>query len=122
MQVCKGDKLLLAKHSRRNTDIYTCLAGYVEAGENLEDCVRREVFEETGIELGEVRYVASQSWPFPDQLMAGFRAEWKSGDIEIQKNEISDARWFDKNNLPEIPKPGSLAYKLITGVLDESRR
>lgn len=117
VQVCKGDKLLLAKHSQRNTDIYTCLAGYVEAGENLEDCVRREVFEETGIELAEVRYIASQSWPFPDQLMAGFRAEWKSGDIQIQKSEISDARWFAKDNLPEIPKPGSLAYKLITGAL-----
>ncbi len=115
----KGDTLLLAKHSTRNTDVYTCLAGYVEAGENLESCVAREIKEETGIEVTNVRYVASQSWPFPDQLMASFRADWKSGEITIQQSEISDARWFEKDALPEIPQPGSLAYKLITGALGE---
>ncbi|WP_428769278.1 NAD(+) diphosphatase [Treponema sp. HNW] len=115
----KEGKLLLAKHSRRNTDVYTCLAGYVEAGENLENCVAREIKEETGIEVTNIRYVTSQSWPFPDQLMAGFRADWKSGEINIQQSEISDARWFSKDALPEIPKPGSLAYKLITGALSE---
>ena len=117
--VKKENKLLLAKHSRRNTDIYTCLAGYVEAGETLENCVAREIKEETGIEVTNIRYITSQSWPFPDQLMLGFRADWKSGDICIQESEISDARWFSKDALPEIPKPGSLAYKLITGALEE---
>lgn len=118
--VKKEDKLLLAKHSRRNTDVYTCLAGYVEPGETLESCVAREIKEETGIEVTNIRYVTSQSWPFPDQLMAGFRADWKSGDICVQENEISDARWFSKDALPEIPKPGSLAYKLITEALEET--
>lgn len=115
VQVYKGEKLLLAKHRERNTDIYTCLAGYVEPGENLEECVQREVREETGIEISDIRYVASQSWPFPNQFMVGFRARWKSGDICIQKSEIADARWFDKDNLPSIPKAGSLAYRLISG-------
>ena len=115
----KEGKLLLAKHSTRNTDVYTCLAGYVEAGENLESCVAREIKEETGIEVTNIRYVTSQSWPFPDQLMFGFRADWKSGGIIIQQSEISDARWFEKDALPEIPQPGSLAYKLITGALKE---
>ena len=87
----------------------------MEPGENLEECVQREVREETGIEISDIRYVASQSWPFPNQFMVGFRARWKSGDICIQKSEIADARWFDKDNLPSIPKAGSLAYKLISG-------
>lgn len=115
VQVYKEEKLLLAKHCERNTDIYTCLAGYVEPGENLEECVQREVREETGIEITDIRYIASQSWPFPNQFMVGFRAQWKSGDICIQKSEIADACWFDKDSLPSIPKAGSLAYRLITG-------
>lgn len=114
VQVYKGEKLLLARHAKRNTEMYTCLAGYVEPGESLEDCVRREVKEETAIEVTNIRYFESQSWPFPDQLMLGFTAEWKSGIIEVQKEEIDEAQWFNKDSLPTIPKSGSLAYKLIT--------
>ena len=114
VKITKGDKILLARHAHRNTDVYTCLAGYVEPGETLEECVEREVFEETGIEVKNINYVESQSWPFPDQLMIGFTAEYAGGNPKIQPEEIQEVLWFSKDNLPPIPKPGSLAYKLIT--------
>ena len=112
--VHKDNKILLARHKHRNTDVYTCLAGYVEIGETIEQCVYREIKEETGIEVTNITYQLSQSWPFPDQLMLGFSADWKQGEITPQQEEIQEAEWFDKENLPPIPKPGSLAYRLIT--------
>lgn len=112
----KGDEYLLAKHAQRNQDVYTCLAGFVETGETIEAAVHREIMEETGIKVKNLRYVASQSWPFPDQLMFAFRAEYDSGEIKIQKDELQDARWFNKNDLPNIPPAGSVAHNLITGV------
>ncbi len=115
--VSKGDKILLARHATRNTDLYTCLAGFMEHGENIEECARREVKEETGIEIENIRYCSSQAWPYPDQLMIALRADWKSGDLVLQESEIDDAKWFSRDNLPPIPKPGSVAYKLITGAL-----
>lgn len=113
--VRKGDKILLARHVQRNQDIYACLAGFVEAGETIENAVRREIFEETGIKVKNIQYRGSQSWPFPQQLMLGFYADYESGEIKIQKEEITDARWFDRDNLPASPAPGSIAYKLIHG-------
>ena len=114
VKITKNDKILLARHAHRNTDVYTCLAGYVEPGETLEECVKREVFEETGIEVTNIKYVESQSWPFPDQLMIGFTADYAGGEPKLQPEEIQEVLWFSKDNLPPIPKPGSLAYKLIT--------
>lgn len=111
----KEGKLLLARHRQRNCNMYTCLAGYMEPGENIEECVKREVLEETGIHVKNVRYVKSQSWPFPDQLMLGFHAEYESGELRLQEEEISEARWFSRNDLPSIPAPGSLAWDLISG-------
>ena len=87
----------------------------MEHGETIEECARREVKEETGIEIENIRYCSSQAWPYPDQLMIALRADWKSGDLVLQESEIDDAKWFNKNDLPPIPKPGSVAYKLITG-------
>lgn len=113
--VRKAGRILLARHRQRNTNIYTCLAGYVEHGETLEQCVYREVKEETGIEVTNITYRMSQSWPFPDQLMVGFSAEWQRGELCVQPNEIQEAAWFDPDRLPDIPAPGSLAYRLITG-------
>ncbi len=113
--VSRGDEYLLAKHAKRTTSVWTCIAGFVETGETVESCVRREVLEETGIKVKDVRYVASQSWPFPDQLMLAFRAEYDGGEIKVQEEEIVEAKWFNKNNLPEIPGPGSVAYRPITG-------
>ena len=115
VRIEKEGKILLAQHVQRVQHWYTCLAGYVELGETLEEAVRREVREEAGIEVDEVRYVSSQPWPFPNQLMLGFAAKWKSGELKLQAEELSDARWFDPEDLPEIPPPGSLAYRLIRG-------
>lgn len=114
--VSRGDEYLLAKHAQRNTDVWTTLAGFVELGETIEDAVHREIFEETGIRVKNLRYVASQAWPFPDQLMLAFRAEYESGEIRVQESEIKAARWFRKDYLPAIPPAGSVAHNLITGV------
>ena len=114
--VHRENKILLAKHTYRNQDIYACIAGFMEAGESCEMAVRREVFEETGIKIKNVIYRGSQSWPFPDQLMLGFTADYESGEIKLQKKEIQDAQWFDIDALPQSPKKGSIAYRLIHGL------
>ena len=81
----------------------------MEPGETLEDAVRREVREETGIDVKNIRYFGSQPWPFPDSLMVGFTAEYAGGEITVDDNEILDARWFGAENLPEIPGKVSIA-------------
>ena len=87
--------------------------GFMQMDEDAETCARRELLEETGIKVKNIKYVGSQSWPFPDQLMLAFKAEYESGEIKIQKEELLDAQWFKKDSLPNIPKPGSVAYNLI---------
>ena len=116
VRVEKAGKILLAQHVQRIPDLWTCLAGYVEVGESLEECVHREVREEVGIEVDDVRYAGSQHWPYPNQLMLAFTARWASGDLRPQPEEISDARWFDPADLPKIPPKGSMAYRLIQGI------
>ncbi|MDE7392375.1 MAG: NUDIX domain-containing protein, partial [Treponemataceae bacterium] len=96
----------------------TCFAGFVETGETIEAAVAREVKEETGIDVKDVRYVASQSWPFPDQLMLAFRAEYAGGTITPQRDELRDARFFPHDHLPATPPPGSVAWKLIHGCFE----
>ena len=113
----KGDEILLARHKHRNNDVYTCLAGFIEAGESAEQAVVREIREEVGIEVENVRYITSQAWPFPDQLMLAFKADYKKGKIQPQEEEIEEAMWFKRDELPAIPKPGSVAWKLIMGEL-----
>jgi len=115
--VSKGDKILLARHVQRNQDIYACIAGFIEGGESAEHAVERELQEEIGIRVKNIRYRGSQSWPFPDQLMLGFTAEYESGEINLQKEEISDAQWFNRDNCPASPQPGSIAYKLIHNII-----
>jgi NAD+ diphosphatase len=115
--ISKGDRFLLGRHAHRNTTVYTCIAGFVEQGETLEACVAREIREETAIEVKNIRYVGSQSWPFPDQLMLAFKAEWASGTPVPDYDELDDLQWFTRDNLPDIPLPGSVAYKLITGAI-----
>ena len=115
--VRKGSQLLLAKSKTTHSSAYySCIAGFVEHGETLEQCVEREVLEETGIHIQNIRYVGSQAWPYPDQLMLAFRADYKSGEIAIQEEEIEDATWFEESSLPPIPRPGSVAYNLIKGI------
>jgi NAD+ diphosphatase len=111
----KEGKLLLAKHAHRTFNMYSCLAGFVEQGESIEETVIREVREEASIEITRVRYVGSQSWPFPNQLMLAFRADWKSGELFPDKKELEDLQWFSRASLPPIPPPGSVAWRLIMG-------
>ncbi|MCR5724628.1 MAG: NAD(+) diphosphatase [Treponema sp.] len=116
--VSKGDEILLARHKNRIDTIFTCIAGFVEAGETIEHAVAREIKEETNIDVKDIRYVASQAWPYPDQLMFAFRAEYAGGSIQVQNEELHEAHWYKRNALPAIPKPGSVAYRLITGEFD----
>jgi len=104
---------LLARGRTFPVPMYSCVAGFVEPGETLEEAVAREVREEVGVELDDVRYVASQPWPFPHSLMIGFEATWASGDIVVDETEIVDAQWFTPDDLPMIPPGMSIARALI---------
>lgn len=115
MLVSRGEEILLALHRNRNMNFYSCLAGFIEAGESVENAVRREIMEETGITVRNIRYYGSQSWPFPSQLMLGFTAEYESGEIHVQEDELQTAAWFPRNDCPATPPPGSMAYRLIHG-------
>ena len=119
-----GDmQILLAHHHRhgqqQSTPMYGLIAGFVEVGESLEHAVVREVAEEVNIRVSDIRYVSSQPWPFPSNLMLGFRAAYASGDIVIEEEELSHADFFDLSNLPKIPPKGSIAYELIAQVARE---
>jgi NAD+ diphosphatase len=115
-------RALLARGRAFPVPMYSCVAGFVEPGETLEEAVRREVGEEVGVELADVRYVASQPWPFPHSLMIGFEATWGAGDIVIDDVEIVDAQWFEPDDLPMIPPPMSIARTLIDRWLDRRGR
>lgn len=104
---------LLARGVQWSLPMYSCLAGFVEAGETLESCVVREIREEVGITVGDVRYRASQPWPFPHSLMIGFRARYESGDLVLEEAEIADAAWFRRDSLPGLPNGISIARRLI---------
>lgn len=112
----KEKQILLALHKRHQSSsqpMYTVLAGFTEAGETLESCVQREVFEESGIHVKNIQYVASQPWPFPHSLMMGFIADYDSGEITTDPQELISADWYDVDNLPHIPRHGTIARKLI---------
>lgn len=119
--VTRDDHCLLAHHHRQVEGMYSTLAGFVEAGENLERTVHREVMEEVGLKVKKLRYYSSQSWPFPHQLMMGFFAEYESGEIRLEEEEIEDARWFRYDQLPRVPSIGTLSGQLIKAfVLEQS--
>jgi NAD+ diphosphatase len=111
--VTRGEEILLAHASRFPKNMYSVLAGFVEPGESLEECVRREVREEVGVEVTDIRYFGSQPWPFPNSLMIGFTAEYAGGAIRADAKEIADAGWFTAGRLPQIPGKISIARKLI---------
>lgn len=113
MLVSRGSEILLARAPRFRAGMYSVLAGFVEPGESLEETVVREVREEVGIEIKDIRYFGSQPWPFPNSLMIGFTARYASGDIVIDPNEIEAADWFTKESLPPVPGKLSIARKLI---------
>lgn len=111
--VLKGDEALLVQAYNFRNDIMALVAGFVECGENLEECVRREVKEETGLEISEIKYYGSQSWPFPMQMMVGFTAKYEGGELKFEDGEIRKGGFFPRSNPPEIPGPPSLSHKII---------
>lgn len=111
--VTAGDKILLGHNKRFGGDMHSILAGFVEPGEALEDTVRREIFEEAGIAVKNIKYIASQPWPFPHSIMLGFEAQWESGQIRPDGEEIDRLGWFAHDELPNTPGEHSIAGKLI---------
>jgi len=110
---------LLARGVRFPRPMYSCLAGFVEPGEDLEGAVIREVKEEVGVDVDDVRYVGSQPWPFPHSLMIGFRVNYSGGEIVLQEDEIMDANWYRKDDLPMIPPTMSIAGRIIEQWINE---
>ena len=108
-----NDDQVLLTHKPGWGDRYSIIAGFVEPGESLEECVKREVCEEVGVDLTDLVYVGSQSWPFPHQLMVGYMARYAGGEIRIDTTELDDANWFHVDKLPSLPAPLSLSRQMI---------
>ena len=116
----RKDKEVLLVHAKNfRTDFYGLVAGFVETGETLEEAVHREVMEETGLHIKNLKYFASQPWPYPCGLMVGFMADYDGGKIHLQRSELSKGSWFDKDHLPQIPEKLSIARQLIDHGLEE---
>lgn len=115
----RGDEVLLVHAKNFRGNFYGLVAGFVETGETLEQAVIREVKEETSLEIKNIKYFASQPWPYPCGLMIGFYAEYAGGEISLQRSELSDGGWFHRDNLPQIPEKLSIARKLIDNWLDK---
>lgn len=111
--IYREGQVLLTRQPQWPKGRYSLVAGFVEPGESLEACVRREVAEEVGVTLAEVRYLGSQPWPFPHQLMCGFVARYHDGELAIDTSELEDAAWFDLEALPDLPPPLSIARRIL---------
>jgi len=119
--VRRKNQLLLARGPHFPAGMYSALAGFVEPGESLEQCLAREVAEEVGVQISNTRYFASQSWPFPHSMMIAFVCDWSSGEIRPQAGEIEEANWFDVLQLPKLPSKISIARRLIDAISAEIR-
>lgn len=117
----RGDELLLARSPHFRPGMFSALAGFVEAGETVEQCAVREVREEVGLEIANLRYFRSQPWPFPDSLMIAFFADYAGGEITPAPNEIEAAAWFPRNALPPLPDTASIARRLIDAACNGER-
>lgn len=115
----KGNEILMTRSPHFPPGAYGLVAGFVEAGENLEQALHREIREEVNITVTNVAYFGSQTWPFPDSLMVGFTADYLAGDIVIDPNEIESANWYNCNNLPGLPSSLSIARQLIAHVINK---
>lgn len=116
----KEGRLLMGSNANFPAGRYSVLAGFVEPGETLEEAVAREIYEESGVCVKNVRYFGSQPWPFPNSLMLGFRAEWESGEPTPDGEELTDVRWFSPDALPDIPSSVSISRQLIDDWLKRS--
>jgi len=116
----RGDEVLLVRAKNFRSDFYGLVAGFVETGETLEEAVAREALEETGVTITNIRYFASQPWPYPCGLMVGFHADYVSGEIHLQRSEIAKGGWFRRDNLPTIPEKLSIARMLLDDWLQAS--
>ncbi len=119
--VRKQGQILLAQHPRHKTGMYTVIAGFVEIGETLEQCVAREVMEETGITVTNIRYFGSQPWAFPSSMMMAYLADYESGTVKPDYTELSDARWYSPDELPELAPKGTIARELIEHTVAQIR-
>lgn len=118
----RGEEVLLVRARNFKSEFFGLVAGFVETGETLEEAVRREVSEETGIEIDHISYFGSQPWPYPMGLMVGFTADYVSGELHLQQSEIAKAGWFRYDALPRIPEKLSIARRLIDAWLAEHGR
>lgn len=121
MLIRNGNKLLLAHSKRHPAGFYSVLAGFAEPGETLEECVAREIREEVGVEVKNIKYFGSQPWPFPDSLMIGFMCDYAGGEIELHDDEIAEADWYTIDNMPMALPPStiSIAGQLIEAFIAE---
>ena len=117
--VIKGNEILLARNNLFPEGLFSVLAGFVEASESAEETVMREVMEEVGIKVKNIHYIGSQPWPFPSQLMLGFKCEYESGDLVIDEDEIAEANWYNIDNLPLIPPRSSLSGQIIRSYIED---
>lgn len=120
VRITRGDQILLVHARNFRGRFFGLVAGFVESGESLEQCVHREVMEETGLTIGNLHYFGSQTWPYPSNLMVGFTAEYVSGDIKLQDEELSAGTFYRPDNMPELPRKPSIARKLIDDWLDNT--
>lgn len=119
--IVRGEQCLLARNARFPEGLFSAIAGFIEPGETAEAALRREIREEVGLVVDKLDYVGSQSWPFPSQLMLGFVAEYHSGEIKVDGDEIVEADWFDADNLPLVPPAQTISGSLIQTFLKRVR-
>ncbi len=117
--ILKDDKILLAHAKAFKGNMYSLVAGFLEPGETLEECVKREIMEEVNLKVKNIRYFGSQPWPFPNSMMIGFIADYESGEITVDGEEISSAGWFGVDNLPELPLEISIARQIINWYIEK---